>query len=314
MKKTYNELCPGCEYNQLDIGLANLNGAPDQVVSFLRAHPDTKYIIQSTDSVFLGVPVALKAAGLNDIKIFGEGPTTAVQANIASGVQAGTMAFAFYEIMFAGSMPSPGRRRGQVAQLQPAELGPHEGQHPERQRVLPRSCRTRWISSKRSGGSSPNRRRSASRSHRRRGRASPTNYSSAARPVNQGVIVDDRANPPGPRRSPNRSPTCSTATPRPLTTKDCPTIRALFGRTTVRSATYRREGDAIRGADSIVAWIDSATRTSAWRHRQLTVYHIDIDGDEPGSPSRTTRRIGPPWNDPDTVIVVVARYQDSAPA
>ena len=76
--------------------------APDQVVSFLRAHPDTKYIIQSTDSVFLGVPAALKAAGLNDIKIFGEGPTSAVQANIASGVQAGTMAFAFYEIMFGG--------------------------------------------------------------------------------------------------------------------------------------------------------------------------------------------------------------------
>jgi ABC-type sugar transport system substrate-binding protein len=101
VKKTYNELCPGCEYNQLDIGLANLNGAPDQVVSFLRAHPDTKYIIQSTDSVFLGVPAALKAAGLNDVKIFGEGPTSAVQANIASGVQAGTMAFAFYEIMFA---------------------------------------------------------------------------------------------------------------------------------------------------------------------------------------------------------------------
>jgi ribose transport system substrate-binding protein len=101
VKKTYNELCPGCEYNQLDIGLANLNGAPDQVVSFLRAHPDTNYIIQSTDSVFLGVPAALKAAGLNDIKVFGEGPTSAVQANVASGVQAGTMAFAFYEIMFA---------------------------------------------------------------------------------------------------------------------------------------------------------------------------------------------------------------------
>jgi len=101
VKKTYNELCQGCEYNQLDIGLANLNGAPDQVVSFLRAHPDTKYIIQSTDSVFLGIPAALKAAGLGDIRIFGEGPTSAVQANIASGVQAGTMAFAFYEIMFA---------------------------------------------------------------------------------------------------------------------------------------------------------------------------------------------------------------------
>ena len=139
MKKTYNELCPGCEYNQLDIGLANLNGAPDQVVSFLRAHPDTKYIIQSTDSVFLGVPAALKAAGLNDVKIFGEGPTSAVQANIASGVQAGTMAFAFYEIMF-GAVDAIARaeaRSAPGARLHPAELDPHEGQHPERHRVLP---------------------------------------------------------------------------------------------------------------------------------------------------------------------------------
>jgi ribose transport system substrate-binding protein len=102
MKTSYNEYCSDCEYNELDIGLADLQGAPDQVVSFLRAHPNTKYVIQSTDSVFLGLPAALKAAGLNDIKIFGEGPSTANQANIASGVQAGTMAFAFYENMFAG--------------------------------------------------------------------------------------------------------------------------------------------------------------------------------------------------------------------
>ena len=34
------------------------------------------------------------------MKIFGEGPSTANQANIASGDQAGSMAFAVYEIMF----------------------------------------------------------------------------------------------------------------------------------------------------------------------------------------------------------------------
>ena len=56
--------------------------------------------MQSTDSVFTGLPAALSAAGLDDIRIFGEGPSTANLANIASGAQAGTMAFAFYEIMF----------------------------------------------------------------------------------------------------------------------------------------------------------------------------------------------------------------------
>ena len=68
-------------------------------MSFLRSHPDTKYVITSTDSPFAGLPAALKAAGLNDVKIFGEGPSTANLANIASGDQAGGMAFAFYEIM-----------------------------------------------------------------------------------------------------------------------------------------------------------------------------------------------------------------------
>ena len=59
---------------KLSVGFADLKKAPDNVVSFLRAHPDTKYVITSTDSLFLGLPAALKAAGLNDVKIFGEGP------------------------------------------------------------------------------------------------------------------------------------------------------------------------------------------------------------------------------------------------
>ena len=157
VKKTYNELCAGCEYNQLDIGLANLTGAPDQVVSFLRSHPDTKYIIQSTDSVFLGVPAALKAAGLNDVKIFGEGPTSAVQANIASGVQAGTMAFAFYEIMF-GAVDAIARAEAgapQVATFNPPNWILTKDNLPSANEYFPVVAERRWISSRRSGGSSP---------------------------------------------------------------------------------------------------------------------------------------------------------------
>jgi ABC-type sugar transport system substrate-binding protein len=117
MESTYKDLCPDCEFNTLDIGLADLAGAPDQVVSFLRSHPNTQYVIQSTDSVFLGLPAALKAAGLNDkVKIFGEGPTSAVQANIANGDQAGTMAFAFYEIMF-GAVDALARAEAGVPQF-----------------------------------------------------------------------------------------------------------------------------------------------------------------------------------------------------
>jgi ribose transport system substrate-binding protein len=99
-ESSFKELCADCAFDKLPIGLADLQNANDNIVSFLRAHPDTKYVITSTDSPFQALPAALKAAGLDDVKIFGEGPSTANLTNIANGDQAGSMAFAFYEIMF----------------------------------------------------------------------------------------------------------------------------------------------------------------------------------------------------------------------
>jgi hypothetical protein len=94
------DLCAPCTHDAIEFGLADLATASDQVVSYLRAHPDVKYVIQSTDSTF-SLPAALEAAGLDDIRIFGEGPTSATLADIDAGRQAGTMAFAFWEIMFS---------------------------------------------------------------------------------------------------------------------------------------------------------------------------------------------------------------------
>jgi ABC-type sugar transport system substrate-binding protein len=92
--------CPDCQFETLDLGLADLADAPDQIVSTLRANPDIRYLVFSTDSPFVGVPAALEAAGLDDIRLFGEGPTSAVLQNIVSGDQAGSMAFAIYENFF----------------------------------------------------------------------------------------------------------------------------------------------------------------------------------------------------------------------
>jgi ABC-type sugar transport system substrate-binding protein len=92
--------CPNCTYQTLDLGLADLADAADQIVSTLRSDPDLKYLVFSTDSPFVGVPAALAAAGMNDIRIFGEGPTSAVLQNIVAGDQAGSMAFAIYENFF----------------------------------------------------------------------------------------------------------------------------------------------------------------------------------------------------------------------
>jgi hypothetical protein len=99
-KEHFEELCPGCGYDKIDIGLSDLGTASDRVVSYLRAHPDVKHVVMSVDSVF-SLPSAFEAAGLKDIRLFGEGPGFTNAADIVAGKQAASMAFPAYEILFA---------------------------------------------------------------------------------------------------------------------------------------------------------------------------------------------------------------------
>jgi ribose transport system substrate-binding protein len=99
-ESNFAELCTDCAYEKIDIGLADLASANDRVVSYLRANPDVKYVVMSVDSVF-SLPSALEAAGLDDIRLFGEGAGFANQADIVAGKQAASMIFQAYEIMFA---------------------------------------------------------------------------------------------------------------------------------------------------------------------------------------------------------------------
>jgi 3-phenylpropionate/cinnamic acid dioxygenase small subunit len=89
--------------------------------------------------------------------------------------------------------------------------------------------------------------------------------------------------------------------------KDYPAMRALF---TDDAVGKYGAADAIHGADNIIAWIDSATQDRAWQHHKLSVYHIDIDGDEASTLTYHTSHQTTTM-DPDTVIVIVARYKDS---
>jgi uncharacterized protein (TIGR02246 family) len=91
-----------------------------------------------------------------------------------------------------------------------------------------------------------------------------------------------------------------------IDTKDYTRLRELFVDDAV--GTYG-DGDPIRGADEIVAWIDMMTKDCAWQHHKLTVYHVDIDGDEASALTYHTSH-QTTTADPDTVIVIVARYYD----
>lgn len=88
--------------------------------------------------------------------------------------------------------------------------------------------------------------------------------------------------------------------------KDYPTLRSLF----VDDAVGKYgDAPAIEGADQIVKWITEATADRAWQHHKLTVYHIDINGDMATTLTYHTSH-QTTIDDPDTVIVIVARYKD----
>jgi 3-phenylpropionate/cinnamic acid dioxygenase small subunit len=88
--------------------------------------------------------------------------------------------------------------------------------------------------------------------------------------------------------------------------KDFARLRELFTDDVV--GTY---GDfpTIHGADELVRWIDGMTKDKAWQHHKLTVYHVDIDGDEAHALTYHTSH-QTTVDDPDTVLVIVARYRD----
>ena len=93
--------CPTCKVDEMDIALANLSSAPDTIVSYLRAHPSVNYVVASTDAVTIGLPAALKAAGLSNVKIVGQGATPTNIQYLHSGQQAADVAFPYYEVMYA---------------------------------------------------------------------------------------------------------------------------------------------------------------------------------------------------------------------
>ncbi len=91
-----------------------------------------------------------------------------------------------------------------------------------------------------------------------------------------------------------------------IDTKDFARLRSLF----VDDAVGQYAGaEPIHGADAIVAWIDSMTVDRAWQHHLVNVYHVDIDGDEARTLTYHTSH-QTSTSDPDTAIVIVARYRD----
>jgi ABC-type sugar transport system substrate-binding protein len=101
-KSSLPTLCPKCRVDVLEIPVTALGvDVPTRIVAYLRAHPKVKYIAMSTDGITIGLPAALKAAGLNDVKIIGQGATATNLQYIHSGQEGASIAFPFYEALWA---------------------------------------------------------------------------------------------------------------------------------------------------------------------------------------------------------------------
>ncbi len=100
---TMADFCKACKVDRLDIPITALGkDVSERIVGFLRSHPDTKYVALSVDGALgVGLPAALKAAGLNDIKVIGEGPDTTTLQYISSGQQQASVAFPYWEEMYS---------------------------------------------------------------------------------------------------------------------------------------------------------------------------------------------------------------------
>jgi ribose transport system substrate-binding protein len=102
LKSSLADQCTGCKYSQLDLPLSAFAGsAPGLIVSYLRAHPQTKYVAISTDLLGVGLPAAIKAAGISGIHVIGNAPGTTSLQYIASGQQDASIIFPEYENMYA---------------------------------------------------------------------------------------------------------------------------------------------------------------------------------------------------------------------
>lgn len=78
MKSYYKQFCPSCGYASIDIAIPQLANAASTIVSYIRSHPNVNYVALSVaDALSSGLPSALSAASLSNVKIVGQsgGPT-----------------------------------------------------------------------------------------------------------------------------------------------------------------------------------------------------------------------------------------------
>jgi ribose transport system substrate-binding protein len=96
----YKKWCTGCGLSTLPLPVTDVgtSAGTNLVVAYLRSHPSINFVAFDLDAAAIGLPAALKAAGLK-IPFGGQNPTVQNLGYIRQGQEIGTVAFPGYEIM-----------------------------------------------------------------------------------------------------------------------------------------------------------------------------------------------------------------------
>jgi ABC-type sugar transport system substrate-binding protein len=72
---TVDEYCPDCSADELELTVDDLAGGQvvPKLVAYLQSNPDTNYVLFNFADLEIGVPEALDAAGLDKVKLIGNG-------------------------------------------------------------------------------------------------------------------------------------------------------------------------------------------------------------------------------------------------
>ena len=90
----YKTLCPACNVGTLEMPATDIGqNAPTKIVGYLRSHPNVKLVAVTLDALATGLPAALQAAGLGDIKFIGTIPNPGNLPYIASGAEVADIDF-----------------------------------------------------------------------------------------------------------------------------------------------------------------------------------------------------------------------------
>lgn len=88
----YKKLCPSCGLSVLEESATAIGkNAPQQIASYLAAHPSINYVFVVNDALSIGLPAAMQAAGVNNVKFVGSDSTSANFPAVASGQELATI-------------------------------------------------------------------------------------------------------------------------------------------------------------------------------------------------------------------------------